>query len=799
MMRGEINRQRERLNNCIRKLISSLREFSLLDIWYPCLSESVVQLFLVSPIFTRTKGIVYDSPSSLPFSTNVTSTINKLLKDIHLFIPLIIKCVDEYLSQNRPTPTYIPCSSSIQFFASSTFPSLFGYCWCIEQGSAYVDAICMLLSYQMKRYRSVTSSNFRNSFVREIIRQFIHITGVQRYLQRSISDHYMDLIYDDSLDQYPIGSKDYNEILVGYISIFSRSLIDNIQYCPSLLRYFFMKAYLTAESVFGVNSLEANQLIEIFMYDYILQPALLNPKLYSLIPETSAVPFSMHMISFARIFRWASSSYSVPDHFEDDSVLSYESFRALPIKQLMVLARTFDGNLEGVFSMNLQNTSQMRFHLLLLSINDMVFLSEIIATSIEFVDDDPKDKQRLKSLILNDRSFIENDSTINEFWFQSFKLPNQPFLPETPSGKPQLLIPLLQEKSVPIKKDELTSVINHLFSYLEALNPQDDYPQSLIDFLEYQKEIAIRDSLTEELTKAQAVIAKLHHYNPSETELYQRMQNTILSRLENHSKDIALSFEHEEICSAIEGMHSKIYQLNEQLSSIIHQSLMRLFFIREKSICSMITDNPQLLFSSQDAWIERFISGSVKLYKFSLEKGLDDSHKTRLIRQLHSYILSNSYSLFLSFNKQLSQRDLDIDKAYPQLYSSFMRETIHPGLASMISSKSCFEYAASLIKRGSSKGSPLDRMFYINKSICLLRDVFSFESEEPCSDDQLISVVYYCLVFYRIPKVLSCYEFLKYFLFSVDPKIDILSSEEKRSSSIFSSCVRRLISKSHPK
>ncbi|OHT02724.1 hypothetical protein TRFO_30089 [Tritrichomonas foetus] len=189
MVNDSISRQRKFIDQTIKKLISSLRSFCFLNTWYPRISMSDITLFLQSSIYHHEKNQIVDNPSSLPYQTNITISINTFLRSIHNYMNSFLKCVVVYFDSPRPDIVFNPCDKPLSFFASSTFPSLFGYCWCVEQGISYVEALIQLLEIQTSNY-SINSSEFRNSFIRDIIRQFLHMSEVQNYLRMALFTDY---------------------------------------------------------------------------------------------------------------------------------------------------------------------------------------------------------------------------------------------------------------------------------------------------------------------------------------------------------------------------------------------------------------------------------------------------------------------------------------------------------------------------------------------------------------------------------------------------------------------------------
>jgi len=794
MLKGEISRLRESLDASIRQTISSLRNFGLLDIWYPRLSEAVVTSFLASTIFTREKRQVFDSPSVLNLPTNKTLKINQFLKGYHVHIPLMVKCVDEYFSENREYPSYIPCESPNQFFASSTFLSLFGYCWCVEQGAAYVEALCQLMTYQIKRCTTVTSESFRNSFIRNIVRQFIHVTGVQKYLQLSLTSVFFDFVYDETLSSYSSESKEYFDRLIWHVGKFTERMIQYLPFMPSLLRYFFKKAYQTAQTIFGPDSNEPQMLIEVFFFDLLLQPALTNPKLFALFPETSVVPRTSHITLMTKFFRWSISESSIPEKYSSFGFAATPAFKALQVLKLVRMICEYNGEVEGVFSSKLQQVSDMRYHLLLLSVVDVHFIANIINQTIDVVEADSSEKEKLKQLTSFEINSSPSSDELIDFWFQAYKLPVQPFSPPNLKTTPKLYLPILPTQIPPLPNDNLTSIVNHMITYLESLTPSKSAPSQLIEFLNYQEAKALENSSIEYVSKTHSVLAKIRTCGFKEGDILTRLQLTIQKRLEQHSSELASSFEHQECCTVMDLMKRKVKLMNEQLTPILHQSLLRLFLLKNKQIDQIVREKEQIFISNKSEWIKFFVQCANDIVKSSFMNSLDNSHKLPIMRQLHSSVVTMMpYGSFISSYPGIKGTKEFSESSYQALHTKFMKDDYSPVLVQLFKAPSCFESAISVLKRGTSIGAPLERLQGVQESMNVLQDIYSFEAGEGCPGDDFLPLFIYCLIMAKLPNLLPILEYIKHFLLSAEEEVKLLESKEKYVATTFVTAADHII------
>jgi hypothetical protein len=99
--------------------------------------------------------------------------------------------------------------------------------------------------------------------------------GIQRYLQRALSTPFLAMVQDAQLFG-PNAKPGATEVLVHYTALFAEGLINSIASVSSLARYFFHRA---AEA----GGLE---FLHFIFYDLLLKPALMNPELFGLLPET---------------------------------------------------------------------------------------------------------------------------------------------------------------------------------------------------------------------------------------------------------------------------------------------------------------------------------------------------------------------------------------------------------------------------------------------------------------------------------------------------------------------------------
>ena len=793
-LKGEIQRQKENIDKSIRDTISAHRNFGLLDIWYPKLTETVILNFLKSSIFTREQRQAYDSPSTLPYPTQITSKINGFLKNYQSYIPALVECANVYFSTESKPLSYIPCNSEIQFFSSSTFPALFGYGWCVEQAAAYADAIIELLRLQLQKTGAVGHPEFRNSFIRDIIRQFMHTSGIQSYLSLSLSSLYTQFLYDETISQYHPDTAEYYTILTKYVGQFTNKMIEYLPFMPTQLRYFFRRCYETAVEIVGADSTQPNQLIENFFFDLLLHPALINPKLFALIPETSVLPRTSHNTMLTKIFKWSTAPQTMSESARATGLADRKEFVSLRVKELLDMLCSYEGSVEGIFSAKLQRVSDMHFHLLLMSVNDISFFFHIINTSIDKTNIDQKQKEALKGFASIENTINLTSDELIDFWFTSFKLPTQKFAPADLKEPAVLYLPILPTQDIDLPKDSISSVIDHLIVYLEALPVEPGTPESLHEYLDYQRKKAIEKASADLVTKTQAVSVKIEATGATDEEILNRVEATINKRVQAHSKEFANIFQQQEAFAKLEEIKHKIVAMNTELTPIVHQSLLRFFFIKNKSIQQAVQYDKRKLCSQVNEWLNLFKPVSESFVKFSEQNGLDATHNMPIVRQLHSTLVSMVPIFdYLATNYHLEEEDKVVLNSYDKQMEDFLKEEYSPTLVQLFNTPSCFDQPAEVLLRGTSFGAPLERLQQIMSAMEITQNIYSFEAGEGCPGDDFLPLFMFVLMKSKLPNLSSLLHYLSHFLFSTEGQIKLLDSRENYCATTFRTSAEHII------
>lgn len=783
MIRNSINRQREGLLESIHEYISDLRTFCFLDTWYPFLSMSNIIQFCQSPIFKRSQQSTKQILNDLEIPMDIKEKISNLLNNITKYTPLTIRCVNQYFSLNRPNLPFNPCDKMISLFAASTFPSLFGYCWCVEQGIAYIQALCDLVIFQIETCNGVNNPQFRNSaIVRETLKQFLHMSGVQGYLQKALSSNFSQLIYDKKFLDMNLNLAESQHSLLKLAKKWINDLENAITYMPTIIRFFFKQMNETVKLRMNISEIERQSLIEFLFFDLILQPAMLNPKLFSLIPETAVSPPTQNFTYLARVFRWNLNPTLVPKNqfpnLENDPL-----FHSIKTKSLLARLVSYKGNVEGIFCSKVEEISKQTCNNILVSLNDIEFLTTVINDTIDQVEySDSNLKNSLKELC-NFHVKIESSDLI-DFWFESMPIPEIPMTilkNEENNEDLSLEIPFLEVKdnstikcNVKIEK----SMIENVIDYLQNAKPEPNGPTSLSEFINSQKNMKGSHS-KEWLSRTEAIQGKLNRINKSENAFLCHIQNEIVRRISENRNELSGSFKYQELCNVMKEMGTRNNKMIQQLTPIIYQAVLRLFFHKNKEINIQIDIQKDSLLTKPKKFVEFFSEVQKQIIDYAEGLGIGNKHKLRLLRQFHSEICSHiPYSDYLNMNPQYVKDDEMIVNCIDAIKEQFKSEKYTKTLTNLFNNPSTFNSAITILRHGLNGGAPLELLEQISNCIQIIQDIYLFEAGEACAGDDLVPLFVYVLIESNISHMQSICNYIDHYLMNLNNYVKVLDSKE---------------------
>lgn len=245
---------------------------------------------------------------------------------------------------------------------------------------------------------------------------------------------------------HQIPKEQYLVRILKYMKQFTESLLHNISRMPSIIRYFFQKVAEIDKS---------GLLVELIFIDYLLKSAILKPKFFALIPETAVFSSTQQLTILTKFFKASIHEHLIPDEYRDlltgkekcestGDESPMKLFNELNVKRIIEKLSSnddFDGKLEGLNGINVQSVTDVHYNLILISVNDIKFITKIVNDTIDTIDcfeetSDPNEplkfqchvneseRKKIKSLVAFGEKIDLKDNDLMEFWYQSFRLPN---------------------------------------------------------------------------------------------------------------------------------------------------------------------------------------------------------------------------------------------------------------------------------------------------------------------------------------------------------------------------------------
>jgi hypothetical protein len=174
----------------------------------------------------------------------------------------------------QPAP-YLPTGvKPREFLGCSALPALFGHCWAPEFRHGYIKFLTTIA----KKLPESAFVNFREHWLFECFKNYIHASNIHHFLQLSIGDVLIRIVRD--------GPAPLNK-LVEWVKEMVARMLTNLPTFPNDVRLLLRKFGALRED-------PAKRLaqIEILFLDCIAAPAISTPKAYCILPQTFQLDMS---------------------------------------------------------------------------------------------------------------------------------------------------------------------------------------------------------------------------------------------------------------------------------------------------------------------------------------------------------------------------------------------------------------------------------------------------------------------------------------------------------------------------
>ena len=722
----------QKVLNGIRSVILKSRRFCLAQVWYSTLNGGKSTAgFFQSPVSDESSWQIYDSPASIPCSTSLSMQINSFMKNLERLKPVILECMDRYFSlhnRNEKPPRYALSNSPLHFFSASTFFGLYGHGWCLEQSVACVRAITTLIVKQAKASGTSLSVQFKKSYVQVLVRQWMQMVGIQSYLILSLADEFFLLSNDPIWTRIDESSSDVMLKIVSFVKNIIDNLLLNLSQMPSIIKFFFAELRRVASDAFEADSGEPRRLIEHLFFENVLSAALLNPKMYGLLSETTqnspsyisavlkVVRFGLHAEEFQGAGNQSFDQYSQLEPFKE--------LKACELLESLMTLTTGPEDLEGLYASEVQRVCDISYQPLLISINDIMFLSDVVKETIDKVDGPDDIKNRLQTTLDFSRDSLA-PYELHEFWYESFTLPGECVQPP-PDSRTEFALPVVGPFEPPALSPFEQKTVTHLVNYLESIPQGQVESDDLLSFLDTQMKEARENENNELIAKTQAIKGKIESLGKTSAEVLEILKSTIHGNTSNHISELTISYDIQTILATVEKMESDITRMRANIEPVLHSSVVNTFAERHDISLrlSIIEDDSPKLYTQLDHWYVYYIPLARELITFS--DTFFNASRAPLLRQLHSFICRRlplpGFVAASDLERHLTEAGASVRTV------SLPSDSCYASLASMLQHK--FTVAQ----------TPLDKLSVLVEVIDALEDVITFK-ENTTPDDEKISAI----------------------------------------------------------
>lgn len=447
----------------------------------------------------------------------------------------------------------------LSFFASSTLPSLFGYCWTDDFVKAYIN----FLSHVANNLPPSTFDNFRSHWLYDCYKNFIFKSSISKFLEPSLSGPLMELAKDESITT-PLRSNNQTELfnnLIKYAEMMIKNMNDNIMLFPPEVSILIKSFGETAET-------EEQKLrrYEILFIDCVLAPAISFPKTYSLFPPTynfilDAAGSSRAMQVLAQIFRLIMHPAQAKLRY---TKVNHEKLASLPFSQLLTEIATPTTTDIGIKFGDILPLLEEKSIDLLFSAPDLYMIALAIRSSKSV----PNSLQ-MASVIASKLTAQGRNLPLDYFRFDTLDI--RAYVTNTNDSPP---IKLQTAPPTPIN-----AAATALFEFLRFAGIDRNAPTEISNFLEYHRRVAQLSSDFMKNTYLNNIIRKMMEVPPHDIP---NIMEALSDEISRHRVFIARSVNQiTQITLMIENIVHEIESLKtqgSQLLPVMYSNLLDSFF-----------------------------------------------------------------------------------------------------------------------------------------------------------------------------------------------------------------------------
>jgi hypothetical protein len=774
------DKQKKELHRCKKVLLDLSKKLQCISFqstarsgYFMRMTPSNCEQLMKLPFMSNDGVNVYERLVEIPGISSFRSNIPKFLKAFYKCLPDLPELLAKLPSKNFGNQPFLPEGLKLSdFIACSTFPALFGHLYTSELKMCYINFLVNVAKSLPKE----AFNNFREHWLFECIKSYIHSSNVQLFLRRSLGDIISKILKDNELVN--LMRQRNNQVLFNKITVIVKEMIEKMaeNFCifPDDVRYLIHSFAETASD-------EDTKIkrIELIFIDTILVPAISLPKSYGVLPPT--MYFDVTPLGPARVLQVVAQSFRFihhPSQAEDRyQGVNIKALTQLPFKQFLQSAALKTLNVTGIKLQETLDVLNVFNVVTLYSIPDvisLVFITKQLSLT---------SKTTHQDLAKSIRDIPVTDSVpFNYFRFEHFGLSDFALV------NPRIKEPSPAQKLV----SKQAQAANALYRLLSFMPVKQNAPKDTNEFIMYHQTQGQLESNYQHLTHLQHFVNVKNSIGEDDFDIIPSLEEIIRRwRQYLEENEVLIELAAKQI-SAVEKETSKYMRSIDEWLPIYHSSLLERFLSNNPTILTNFKEKKNDMIIVRSIFEDFFTSSIKQLKKFVDE--IEPQQYMYVARNFHSYLMANmSYNSFKMQHMPYVKIDEKCNEMKEKIIQKLCFDNVPQKIKKMFNFPLIFKFAIIEIQNAEAVEIPIEAISCILRATQLLRKTFELEIGGMPQADDINPLLTYCLLSSSIKGIYSFGKYIEFYLYLIlDNEYKFLTDEMYSTLSQFISRVNEL-------
>ena len=691
-------------------------------------------------------------------SLNSVRDLTNIKTDVNRFLLQIIKSIStlpEFLvdvtteSLQKATAFLPPSIEPRAFLASSTFPALFGFCWTDEFKKGYIKFLAKIA----KNLPPQTFDNFRNHWLFDCYKNFIHASNISTFLKPSLSEIIFELINDKNIQDLSKknDSTGLFNALIKYAEKMIRNMSDNIPLFPADVHLLISSFAETAE-----DEQAKTKLVELLFIDCILAPAISLPKTYSLLPPSfnytlDSAGSSRAMVLLAQIFRLilhpaqAKLRYAHVDH---------KTLSELPFQDFLTKISSKIDSQTGPRLIDILPLAETKSVSLLFSTVDIQMLALLFKSVTKWP------QWATQIVVSANKVPITTPLDITYFRYNTWDISSYDI---TISNYQDVKLETASESPV-------NSAASALMRFLLYAKIDPNAPEQLGEFLDHHQHIVLlkEDFMTHTylnnlVQKMMAVPAQDQCQILPALEQEIIRYRTYITRLSELITRISLHH------LMIHEVEDSVIKQSQALLPVLLSNLNELFISSNPDLATEFHTKRQQMLEDKTVFRDYLWKVEARIKEFFSDSA--QYIKEGVAEHFHSWMMQQiPLSDFTSLHPEFAQIDKEISNVSPHVIESVCVQPSPKKIQDILESPPLFLYVQQELSAAASIIIPAEAGRHIKSAIDLLSKIFELCCEGSPQADEMTPLLNYSLLTSGVPNLHSFTSYLEHFYHEINQK-----------------------------